>query len=161
LLTPDDVVVSREGHVFVNTLGDNAIHELDAQGHPVSVIAGLQLPQGIALDTADNLYYTELSGGRIDRVVRTFALDPPNVSRTPRGTFIICPVIRRAQGFSRPLGLSVGSSASTSVVGVVQPGTDSSGAFEVQTSANTITINVSVTTGSDYLALSQPVQLSP
>jgi len=42
LPTPDDVLVSRGGHIFVNTLGDNAIHELDGQGHQVSVITGIQ-----------------------------------------------------------------------------------------------------------------------
>src|ERR1700682_1840711 len=35
LPTPDDVLVGRGGHIFVNTLGDNAIHELDGQGHQV------------------------------------------------------------------------------------------------------------------------------
>src|SRR5439155_13958386 len=29
LPTPDDVVVARAGHIFVNTLGDIAIHEFD------------------------------------------------------------------------------------------------------------------------------------
>src|SRR5205814_9676999 len=58
LPTPDDVVVGRAGHIFVNTLGDNAIHEFDAQGHQVSVLSGVNQPQGIALDDADNLYYT-------------------------------------------------------------------------------------------------------
>ena len=67
LPTPDDVLVGRAGHIFVNTLGDNAIHELDGQGHQVSVITGIQQPQGIALDYADNLYYTEFNIGRVDR----------------------------------------------------------------------------------------------
>ena len=158
LSTPDDVVVGRAGHILINTLGDNAIHELDAQGHQVSVVSKIQQPQGIALDGADNLYYTELTGGRIDRVVRNFVLEPAKMTRTARGTFIICPVIRRAQGFNRPLGLSTGSSLTTSVLGLVQPRTDSSGALEVQTPEHSITINVG---GADNLGLSQTVQLSP
>src|ERR1700737_4450178 len=92
LPTPDDVLVGRGGHIFVNTLGDNAIHELDGQGHQVSVITGIQQPQGIALDYADNLYYTEFNTGRIDRVIRTFVLDAPKVTRPARGTYIICRV---------------------------------------------------------------------
>jgi sugar lactone lactonase YvrE len=161
LPTPDDVLVGRGGHIFVNTLGDNAIHELDDQGHQVGVITGIQQPQGIALDDADNLYYTEFNTGRIDRVVRTFTLDAPNVTRTPRGSYIICPVIRRAAGFSRPLVLTTGSSLTTSILHVVQPGTDSSGALEVETPERAITIGVNTTDGGVNLGLSQTVPLSP
>jgi sugar lactone lactonase YvrE len=158
LPTPDDVLVGRAGHIFVNTLGDNAIHELDSLGHQVSVIAGIQQPQGIALDDADNLYYTEFNTGRIDRIVRTFVLDSPTVTRTAPGTFIICPVIHRAQGFTDPLAIQIGSSLSTSIVQLVQPGTDSSGALEVQTSASSIAITI---TNGGLLSQSQTVSLSP
>ena len=158
LPTPDDVLVGRGGHIFVNTLADNAIHELDAQGHQVSVLTGIQQPQGIALDGADNLYFTEFNIGRIDRVVRTFMLDPPKVTRTARGTYTICPVIRRATGFSQPLGLLAGSSLAASILQLVQPGTDSSGALEVQTSEPTIGITVS---DGGLLSQSQTVSLSP
>lgn len=158
LPTPDDVLVARAGHIFVNTLGDNAIHELDSQGHQVGVITGVQQPQGIALDNADNLYYTEFSIGKIDRVVRTFVLDPPKVTLTSRGTFIVCPVIRRASGFNAPLGLSTGSSAKTAILQLVQPGVDSSGALEVQTSEPSITVTIS---DGGLLSQSQTVPLSP
>ena len=158
LPTPDDVLVGRAGHIFVNTLGDNAIHELDGQGHQVSVITGIQQPQGIALDGADNLYYTEFNTGRIDRVIRTFVLDPPKVTRTPRGTFIICPDIRRASGFNEKLGLQAGSSLTTSILQLVQPGTDSSGALEVQTPESSIGITVS---DGGLLSQSQTVSLLP
>jgi sugar lactone lactonase YvrE len=158
LPTPDDVLVGRGGHIFVNTLGDNAIHELDSLGHQVSVITGIQQPQGIALDDADNLYYTEFNTGRIDRIVRTFVLDSPTVTRTARGTFIVCPVIHRAQGFTDPLAIQIGSSLSTSIVQLVQPGTDSSGALEVQTSASSIAITI---TNGGLLSQSQTVSLSP
>jgi len=158
LPTPDDVLVGRAGHIFVNTLGDNAIHELDSQGHQVSVITGIQQPQGIALDYADNLYYTEFNTGRIDRVIRTFVLDPPKVTRTTRGTFIICPDIRRASGFNEKLGLQAGSSLTTSILQLVQPGTDSSGALEVQTSE--LSIGIAVSDGG-LLSQTQTVSLSP
>src|SRR6202171_6044676 len=156
LPTPDDVLVGRGGHIFVNTLGDNAIHELDNLGHQVGVITGIQQPQGIALDGADNLYYTEFNTGRIDRVIRTFTLDAPKVTRTARGTYIICPVIRRAAGFSKPLGLLAPSNSLT--LQLVQPGTTSSGAVEVQTSEPSITITVS---DGGLLSQSQIVSLSP
>ena len=156
LPTPDDVLVGRAGHIFVNTLGDNAIHELDNQGRQVSVMTGIQQPQGIALDYADNLYYTEFATGRIDRVVRTFILDPPKVTRTTRGTFIICPAIRRAPGFTQPLSLLAPANALT--LQLVQPGTTSSGALEVQTSSPSVTITAS---DGGLLSQSQTVQLSP
>jgi sugar lactone lactonase YvrE len=158
LPTPDDVLVGRGGHIFVNTLGDNAIHELDAQGHQVAAITGIRQPQGIALDNADNLYYTEFADGRIGRVVRTFILDPPKVTRTARGTYIICPVIRRAAGFNQPLGLLAGSGLAASVLRLVQPGTDSSGALEVQTSEPSVSITIS---DGGLLSQSQTVSLSP
>jgi sugar lactone lactonase YvrE len=158
LPTPDDVLVGRAGHIFVNTLGDNAIHELDNLGHQVGVITGIQQPQGIALDGADNLYYTEFNTGRIDRVIRTFTLDTPTVTRTTRGSYIICPVIRRAAGFSQPLGLTTGSSLTTSILQLVQPGTDSSGALEVETTEASIGITVS---DGGLLSQSQTVSLSP
>ena len=158
LPTPDDVLVGRAGHIFVNTLGDNAIHELDALGHQVSVITGIQQPQGIALDNADNLYYTEFNAGRIGRVVRTFVLDPAKVTRTTRGTYIICPSIRRASGFTSRLGLQTGSSTKTAILQLAQPGTDSSGALEVQTSEPSISITVS---DGGLLSQSQTVSLSP
>ena len=158
LLTPDDVLVGRGGHIFVNTLGDNAIHELDSQGHQVGVITGIQQPQGIALDDADNLYYTEFNTGRIDRVVRSFILDPAKVTRTARGTYVICPVIRRASGFTGRLGLQTGSSTKTAILQLVQPGTDSSGALEVETTEASIGITVS---DGGLLSQSQTVSLSP
>jgi sugar lactone lactonase YvrE len=161
LSTPDDVLVGRGGHIFVNTLGDNAIHELDSQGHQVGVITGIQQPQGIALDDADNLYYTEFNTGRIDRVVRSFILDPPKVTRLGPSTYLVCPVIRRASGFSHPLGLTTGSSLTTSILQLVQPGSDSSGALEIQTPDHSITIGVGTTDGGVGLGLSQSVSLLP
>jgi sugar lactone lactonase YvrE len=156
LPTPDDVLVGRDGHLFVNTLGDNAIHELDAQGHQLNVLRGIAQPQGIALDGADNLYYTEFNSGRIDRVVRNFILDPPTVTRVGPSTFEICPSIRRAAGFTQPVSLSAGSSKATLVLQLVQPGTDSSGALEVRTSERTVTIRV---TAPLSLTLSQTIDL--
>jgi sugar lactone lactonase YvrE len=161
LPTPDDVLVARDGHIIVNTLGDNAIHELDAQGHQVTVLRGIAQPQGIALDGADNLYYTEFSAGRVDRVVRTFTLDPARVSRVATNTYTICPLIRRATTYTGPLTLNVGSSAKTSILQRVQPGTDTSGALEVQTSEPSVTISVSGSEGGGPVSLSQTVALLP
>lgn len=161
LPTPDDVLVAKNGHVFVNTLGDNKIHELGAQGHQLATISGLQQPQGIALDGADNLFYTEFTGGRIGRVVRTFTLDPPKVSALGGDKFLICPSIRRAAGFTLALGLTTGSSLQTSVLNVVQPEKDSSGALEVETTEHTISIVVEGSDGTNSYGLLQTIPLSP
>lgn len=161
LPTPDDVLVGRDGHVFVNTLGDNAIHELDAQGRQVRIITGIQQPHGIALDGADNLYYSELNGGRIGRVVRTFVMDPPKVSRTAQGTYVICPAIHRAPGFTRALELQVSSSTKTAILQLVQPVIDSSGAVEIRSTEPSIVIAVVATAGGSTLSVGQTVPLSP
>src|SRR2546423_5936766 len=157
LSTPDNVGVGRGGHIFVNTLGDNSIYELDAQAHQVSVLPNIQQPQGVALDGADNLYVTEFTSGRIDRVVRTFVLDHVTVSRTVRGTSIVCPFIRRAAGFTTPLFL-LAPNAPVATLQLVQPRAASSGALEVQTQQSSIDITVS---DGGLLSLSQTVQLSP
>ena len=80
------------------------------------------------------------------------------MTRTARGTFIICPDIRRASGFNEKLALQTGSSMKTSILQLVQPGTDSSGAIEVQTSEPSIPITVS---DGGLLAQSQAVSLTP
>ena len=161
LPTPDDVVVGRDGHVFVNTLGDNAIHELDAQGKQVRVITGIPQPQGIALDSADNLYYTEFTSGGIGRVVRSFVIDPAKVTRTTQGTYVVCPVIHRAPGFTAALEIQVEASSKTQVLQLVQPGPDSSGAIEVRSTAPSIAISLGAGAGSNRLGLGQTIPLTP
>jgi sugar lactone lactonase YvrE len=159
LATPDDVLVGRAGDIFVNTIGDNAIHEFDAQGGQVSVIAHVSQPQGIALDGADNLFFTEFNLGRIGRVVRTFLLDPAMVTAAGAGHFIVCPNVRRAAGFTDPLTITVSSTLPITVLRQTEPGSDTSGALEVQTPASAITITVSDTQTSGPLELSQTVPL--
>lgn len=153
LPTPDDVVVTGDGHIFVTSLGDNRIHELDAQGHPVAVLAGIPQPQGLALDAADNLYYTAFNSGQIARVVRTYVLGTPAVQRLATGTYLICPVVRRATGYQASLSLTTASNPGISIIREVQPGENSSGALEVRTSARSITISIG--------ALSQTIALAP
>mgnify|MGYP001334082768 CR=1 FL=1 len=155
LQTPDDVLVARDGHLFVNTLGDNAIHELDASGHTVSVIHGIRGPQGIGLDGADNLYYTEFDAGRIIRMVRTFMLDTATVTRTSRGTLVICAGLRRAPGFTTPLTIASGSTSATTVLRLEQPAADSWGGVEVRTTGGSLTFSI----GNGALELTQTVSL--
>jgi len=158
LATPDDIVVTHGNQLFVTTLGDNAIHEFDSQGHPVSMFAAPHQPQGIALDGADNLYFTEFNGGRIDRLVRTFTLQPPTVTRIATGIYRVCPTIARATGFTDPLSISTASKNSVLAVQLVEPGTDSSGAIEVRISDASIRISVLDKTAG--LSLDQTVSLA-
>jgi len=161
LPTPDDVLVGRDGHVYVNTLGDNAIHELDAQGKQVRTITGIQQPQGIALDSAGNIYYTEFNASRIGRVVRSFVIDPAKVTHTAQGTYLICPVIHRAAGFTAALEIQVEASSTIQVLQVVQPGPDSSGAIEVRSTAPSIAISIIAGAGSNGVGLGQNIPLTP
>ncbi len=158
MATPDDVIVTHRDQLFVTTLGDNAIHEFDAQGHQVSVLAAPHQPQGIALDGADNLYFTEFYGGRIDRLIRTFYLQPPTVTRIASGIYRVCPMIARATGFSDPLSISTASKTGVSALQLVEPGTDSSGAIEVRTTDASIRISILDKTAG--LSLDQTVSLA-
>ncbi len=155
LQTPDDVLVGRDGQIYVNTIGDNAIHELDASGHAVNVIHGIRGPQGIGLDGADNLYYTEFDAGRIARIVRTFIISKASVTRTTRGTDVICFKLLRAAGFSSPLTVTPGSSAATAILQLEQPGANSSGGIEVRTVETSVTFSI----GNGPLELSQTVSV--
>lgn len=155
LQTPDDVLVAKDGHLFVNTIGDSAIHELDPSGRAVNVMRAIRGPQGIALDGADNLYYTEFDAGRIARIVRTFSLDRSSVSRTNRGTDVVCLGLRRAAGFTSALTLVAAPKASTTVLALRQPTADSSGELEVSSGETSLTFSL----GNGTLALSQTVAL--
>jgi sugar lactone lactonase YvrE len=158
LATPDDAILTHGDQLFVTTLGDNAIHEFDAQGHQLSVLTAPHQPQGIALDGADNLYFTEFYGGRIDRLIRTFSLQRPTVTRIATGIYRVCPTIARATGFTDPLTISMASTSSVAAVQLVEPGTDSSGAIEVRTSDPSIRISVLDKTAG--LSLDQSVSLA-
>ncbi len=131
LATPDDVVVDHSGRLFINTLGDGTIHAIDPGGHQSVVARGLQSPQGLALDGADNIYYTD-TGGFIGRIARTFFLDRPVVSQAGQGLEVICPALRRAAGYTDPLELSVVPLTGVTVVSLVQPSGDQSGRIEVR-----------------------------
>jgi len=134
LPTPDDVVVDHGGNLFINTLGDGSIHMIDPAGHQSVVLRGLQSPQGLALDGADNIVYTD-TGGSIGRLARTFFLDRPVVTKSGQGLVVICPALRRAGGYTDPLELSVVPSTGVTVVSLVQPSGDQSGQVEVRRAA--------------------------
>jgi sugar lactone lactonase YvrE len=64
LSVPDDVVEDSNGNIFAVTLGDNAVHVITAQDKAdVTLVNGLDNPQGIIFDREGNLIVTD-SGHR-------------------------------------------------------------------------------------------------
>jgi sugar lactone lactonase YvrE len=67
---PDDVVEDDLGNIFVNTLGDGAIHLISAVTNKDTVlISGLIDPQGIALDDKGNLIITDAGHHQLDKLI--------------------------------------------------------------------------------------------
>ena len=70
LPTPDDVVEDANGNIFVNTLGDNAIHLISAITTRNSILAGgINQPQGIVVDGDGNLIVTDAGNHRLIKLV--------------------------------------------------------------------------------------------
>jgi len=67
---PDDVVEDKTGNIYVNSLGDNAVHEI-AAGANRSIILATDLagPQGLAIDTSGNLLVTEAGNHRLVKII--------------------------------------------------------------------------------------------
>lgn len=70
LPTPDDVIEDTGGNIFVNTMGDGAIHLIRADTKQDTVLVnGLSDPQGIIFDSAGNLIVTDAGHHRLIRVI--------------------------------------------------------------------------------------------
>ena len=70
LPTPDDVIEDRNGNIFVNTLGDGAIHLIVAStGHDTILVPGLLDPQGIIFDMDGNLIVTDAGHHQLDKLI--------------------------------------------------------------------------------------------
>ena len=70
LSIPDDVIEDVVGNIFVNTLGDNAIHVLTADTHQdLILVNGLNQPQGIIFDATGNLIVTDSGNHRLLKVL--------------------------------------------------------------------------------------------
>jgi streptogramin lyase len=67
---PDDVVADGQGNIFVNTLGDGAIHRIDAaSGQDTLLAGGLLDPQGLILTADGNLIVAEAGRHRLIKLV--------------------------------------------------------------------------------------------
>ena len=70
LETPDDVIEDGPGNIFVNTLGDGAIHMLSAVTNQDTVlISGLIDPQGITFDDEGNLVISDAGHHQLDKLI--------------------------------------------------------------------------------------------
>jgi sugar lactone lactonase YvrE len=70
LPTPDDVIEDSNGNIFVNTLGDGAIHLIAAgTDHNTILVHGLLDPQGIIFDMDGNLIITDAGHHQLDKLI--------------------------------------------------------------------------------------------
>jgi sugar lactone lactonase YvrE len=67
---PDDVILDAGGNIYVNTLGEGAIHRIDAHtGQNQIFWRGLSSPQGILFDADGNLIIADAGNHRIVKIV--------------------------------------------------------------------------------------------
>src|SRR5205823_1050988 len=92
----DDIVRTDGGHVVVILPGAGRLYDVTASAN---LATGLRNPQGLGFDGAQNLLVTESDAGRLDRVVRTFALEPPPPARRLALNQTVCFGILRAPGY--------------------------------------------------------------
>lgn len=112
----DDAAQTGNGHVLVILPASGRLRDITAG---VDLARGLRNPQGLGFDGAQNVLVTESDAGRLDLVVKTFAvaLPPPNVQLAPGQT--VCYGILRAPGYTDPVTVH-------EIIGAV-PVTDPSG----------------------------------
>ena len=135
----DDVVRDSRNHVLVSLPGLGVLRDVTSGGN---VASGLSNPQGLDFDGAQNLLVTESDRGRVDLIVRTFAIQVPVPAvrlLTGQG---VCLGITRGKGYAASLAVDQVSGATVTT----QPGVSDS--FEVlpaPCSASTCTVAVQVT----------------
>jgi hypothetical protein len=136
----DDVVRDSKGHVLVTLPGQGILRDVTSGGN---VARGLRNPQGLGFDGAQNLLVPESDAGRLDLVVKTFALQvPASAVRLAPGQ-AVCLGILRAPGFNAALNVEQISGATA----VTEP--TSSASFEVVPApCAAVTCTVSVVVGS-------------
>ena len=118
----DDVARDARGHVLVTLPGLGILRDVTTGGN---VAAGLRNPQGLDFDGAQNLLVTESDNGRVDLIVRTFALRVPGAAVRLLPGQGVCLGITRARGYAAPL--SVGQITGATVTRAPS----GSGSFEV------------------------------
>jgi hypothetical protein len=118
----DDVVRDWSRHVLVTLPGLGVLRDVTTGAN---VAVGLRNPQGLDFDGARNLLVTESDAGRVDLILKTFALQVPvpGVRLLPGQG--VCLGILRARGYTASLSVDQITGASVTT----QPATGSS--FEI------------------------------
>ena len=123
----DDIAQDSMGFVFVVTPSASGGRLAQLQdGRANDLASQLAAPQGIVVDGADNLYFSEENAGRVDLMIRTFKLVPLTGVQESQ-TQPVCIDVARASGFGDPVRLD--GSAGLEVV--QQPGSGTQGAVLV------------------------------
>jgi hypothetical protein len=135
----DDVVRDSRNHVLVTLPGLGVLRDITSGGN---VASGLSNPQGLDFDGAQNLLVTESDRGRVDLIVKTFAIRVPAPGLRLLPGQGVCLGITRGKGYTASLGVDQVTGATVTT----QPGTSNS--FEVlpqPCSAAACTVSVQVT----------------
>jgi hypothetical protein len=98
----DDVVRDSHGHVIVTLPGQGILRDVTSG---VNVAQGLRNPQGLGFDGAQNLLVTESDAGRLDLVVKTFAIQVPVPAVKLLAGQGVCLGVIRAAGFTDALNV--------------------------------------------------------
>jgi hypothetical protein len=115
----DDVVRDSHGHVIVTLPGQGILRDVTSG---VNVARGLRNPQGLGFDGAQNLLVTESDAGRLDVVVKTFAVQVPTPAVRLQPGEGVCLGILRAPGFTGALKIEQLTGANVAT----EPGASSS-----------------------------------
>ncbi len=96
----DDAVRDDSGHLLAILPGSGRLYDVTSGGN---VASGLRNPQGLGFDAAGNILVTESDNGRLDLVVKTFAITipPADVQLAPGQP--VCFGVVRAPGFTDPV----------------------------------------------------------
>lgn len=96
----DDAVRDEGGHLLVILPGSGRLYDVTAGRN---IASGLRNPQGLGFDAAGNILVTESDNGRLDLVVKTFAITVPPAAVQLAPGQPVCYGIVRAPGFTDPV----------------------------------------------------------
>jgi hypothetical protein len=135
----DDVVRDSRNHVLATLPGLGDLRDITSGGN---VASGLGNPQGLDFDGAQNVLVTESDRGRVDLIIKTFALRVPVPGVRLLHGQGVCLGITRGKGYTASLAVDQITGATVTT----QPGTlDSFEVLPPPCSASTCTVAVQVT----------------
>jgi hypothetical protein len=108
----DDVARAADGHILVTLPGLGVLRDVTTGRN---VAQGLRNPQGLGFDGAQNILVTESDAGRLDLIVKTFAIEVPAPAVRLASGQGVCLGILRGKGFTGPLAVDQFTGASVAV----------------------------------------------